>query len=218
MRRILRYIAARTWKPFLEKKLSRTQEYAYKGIRLSIPPGIFHPHYFYSTHFLLEYLLKEELHSKTFLELGCGSGLISIAAAKKGAQVTATDINPAAVKTLRENSKKNGVSITVKSSDLFVNIPVQTFDLIAINPPYYKGKVRGEKDLAWYCGEDHEFFSGLFQDIKSYMHPSTRCLLVLSDDCDINTIRAIAAKNSVTLRETASKRFLLSTERIFTIG
>ncbi|HEY6159763.1 MAG TPA: HemK2/MTQ2 family protein methyltransferase [Bacteroidia bacterium] len=217
MRKWLKYIAARTWKPFLEKRLSRTNEYSHNGIKLSIPPGIFHPHYFYSTRFLLEHLLRENLRNKTFLELGCGSGLISLAVSKKGARVTASDINPTAVKALKENSGKNGLELNIIHSDLFTNIPPQTFDLIAINPPYYRGKTVNEKDLAWYCGEHHEFFIGLFKSIKDFMHPSTKVFIILSDDCDMPAIKDIAAKNSVTLRESASKRFLLSTERIFII-
>ena len=45
---------------------------------------------------------KLPLHGKIFLELGAGNGLISIYAAKKGAKVTATDINPVAVEFLRD--------------------------------------------------------------------------------------------------------------------
>lgn len=84
------------------------------------------------------------LKGKKFLELGCGSGLISIAAAKKGARVTASDINPVAVEFLVKNSEENKVEIEVIESDLFNDIPKQPFDIIAINPPYYKKAGNGQ--------------------------------------------------------------------------
>jgi methylase of polypeptide subunit release factors len=64
--------------------------------------------------------------------------LISIYAAQKGAIVTATDINPVAIEYLRENTRANHVHIDILRSDLFDEIPVRVFDIVAINPPYYK--------------------------------------------------------------------------------
>ena len=73
------------------------------------------------------------MKDKTFLELGAGSGLISICAAQKGAAVTATDINPVAIQYLQKNSLANNVSLRVIESDLFKTIAAQQFDFIAIN-------------------------------------------------------------------------------------
>lgn len=112
--------------------------YRYGNIRLEIPPQVFHPGFFFSTGLLLRYILTLPLQGKRFLELGAGSGLISIQAAKKGAIVTATDINPVAIDCLRRNCDQNNVTAEIILSDLFAVIPEQPFDIIAINPPYYK--------------------------------------------------------------------------------
>src|SRR5689334_11980445 len=102
MRNAIKYFVGATYKPLLVKYLSTTRQYQYNGIKLMIPPEVFHPGFFFSTKLLLkcfdQYILKE----KTFLELGAGSGLIAIAAGKKGADVTATDINPIAVDYLKK--------------------------------------------------------------------------------------------------------------------
>jgi predicted nicotinamide N-methyase len=45
------------------------------------------------------------------LELGCGLALPSIAAARAGARVTATDWSPAAVELVRSNAELNGVRV-----------------------------------------------------------------------------------------------------------
>ena len=90
MKAVLKNIVAHTYKPFLEKYLSKTRMYKYEDIRLEIPPQVFHPGFFFSTRLLLNYLRNFPLVRKSFLEPGCGSGLISIYAAKQGANVTAT--------------------------------------------------------------------------------------------------------------------------------
>ena len=46
-----------------------------------------------------------------FLDVGCGSAILSIAAKKKGAEVFACDIDKSAVDIAIKNSKKNGVEI-----------------------------------------------------------------------------------------------------------
>jgi release factor glutamine methyltransferase len=131
----VKYIVGSTWQPLLRKYLSKTRRYRYKNIRLQVPSSVFHPGFFFSTRLLLDQIKSCSLQNKKLLEPGAGSGLISIYAAKKGALVTSTDINPVAVECLKENSRENHVQINILRSDLFDKIPAQHFDLIAINPP-----------------------------------------------------------------------------------
>jgi len=103
LRTILKHIVANTYKPLLTKYLSKTRIYRYKDLLLKIPPEVFHPGFFFSTQMLLQYLVKLPLQKKEFMELGCGSGLISMVVAEKGATVTATDINPLALGFIKKN-------------------------------------------------------------------------------------------------------------------
>src|SRR5687767_14368333 len=123
MRTMLKHIVSRTYKPWLVKYLSKTRIYRYGSIKLEIPPDVFHPGFFFSTHLLLQYITGLPLKEKKLLELGAGSGLISTYAARKGACVTATDINPVAIKYLRNNSIGNKVDPDIILSDLFDAIP-----------------------------------------------------------------------------------------------
>ena len=70
-----------------------------------------------STRLCLELLLEEPLGS--LLDIGCGSGVISIAAARLGFDpVTALDIDEVAVEVTRENAVANGVQIeTLAAAD-----------------------------------------------------------------------------------------------------
>jgi release factor glutamine methyltransferase len=157
------------------------------------------------------------LSNKTFLELGAGSGLISIFAAKQHANVTATDINSVAVEYLEKNAAANNVGINIIQSDLFKNIPFQQFDIIAINPPYYKKRPLTHKEYAWYCGEHGEYFENLFSSLSNYIHGQSIIIIILCDGCDLQMIHAIANKNNFKLNCVYNKPNLLERNFIFKV-
>ena len=117
---------------------SKERNFSFKSIKVIVKPGVFHPGLFISTKILLNFIEGLNLVQKTFLELGAGSGIISILAAKKGAKVYATDISSIAIENIKLNAEKNGVDIAVIRSDLFQNLSDLKSDYIIINPPYYK--------------------------------------------------------------------------------
>ena len=73
------------------------------------------------------------------LDMGCGSGILAMAMAKTWeAQVLAADVDPAAVRTARENARRNGVAHLVETieSDGYENAEIgrrAPYDLIAAN-------------------------------------------------------------------------------------
>ncbi|MBS1509615.1 MAG: methyltransferase [Bacteroidetes bacterium] len=217
MQTVIKHIVSRTYKPLLEKYLSKTRTYRYGHIRLQVPPEVFHPGFFFSTKILLRYCCTLPLKQTKFLELGCGSGLIAIAAAQKGAMVTATDINPVAVQTVMKNAESNTVNITTIESDLFEKIPHQQFDMIAINPPYYKKQPLLPKDHAWCCGEHGEYFERLFASLHPYIHGATKVLMILFDGCDIPLIEQIAAAHGFTMHCVQKEKNLLEQNFIYQI-
>lgn len=89
-----------------------------KAIPVVIDPGRAfgtgsHP----TTQICLEHLL--ELEPGSLLDLGCGSGVLSIAAARLGfAPVTALDFDEAAVEATQGNAAANGVEIRVMQADV----------------------------------------------------------------------------------------------------
>ena len=74
------------------------------------------------------------------LELGTGTGAISISLAKsfKSAEIVATDISNSALKNAKENAKINKVDnrIDFKKSNWFYNLNEEKYDYIVSNPPY----------------------------------------------------------------------------------
>jgi release factor glutamine methyltransferase len=204
-------------KPIVTYYISKPTHYRYDSLRIVILPSVFHPGFFFSTKLLLNTIKKIDLMNRSFLELGAGSGLISIVAAKNGAQVTASDINEISIKNINENQTKNDLFFPVIHSDLFSKIPEQAFDIIVINPPYYKKDPVSEADHAWYCGENGEYFLKLFSQISRFIHRYTNILMILSDACDIQLVQTIALKNKFKLKLLTQHNFLIEKNFVFEI-
>jgi release factor glutamine methyltransferase len=217
MNTVIKHIVAKTYKPWVERYLSKTRMYRYKDLLLEISPEVFHPGFFFSTQLLLQYISKLPLQKKEFMELGCGSGLIAMVAATRGSSVTATDINPVAVEFLEKNCINNNLQMQIIQSDLFNDIPEEKYDIIAINPPYYKKNPATYRDHAWFCGSNGEYFSRLFACIHRYMHAGTEILMVLFDGCDLEMIKGFAAENNFVLNCVHSKQNMLEKNFIYKI-
>jgi ribosomal protein L11 methyltransferase len=73
-----------------------------------------------TTRLCLELLL--ELEPGSLLDLGCGSGVLAIAAARLGfAPVVALDDDPAAVEAARANAAANGVAVEARQADVLAD-------------------------------------------------------------------------------------------------
>ena len=87
------------------------------------------------------------------LEIGCGSGIVSMHCAKNGAHVVCGDINPRAVDLARRNAEANGVSIEVIPTDVYDSIEGR-FDTIVFNLPYLPVEEEGLLEKSWSGGPD----------------------------------------------------------------
>ena len=197
------------WKP---------RTFCYNNICIKVHPTVFPPQLTFSTKILLDFSNGLDLENKTFLELGCGSGIISLLAAEKKALVTASDINQIALKFLVINSEKNHLKVTTIYSDLFENLKNLSFDYIIINPPYYPKKPKSIKEQAWLCGENFEYFENLFIQLPTYLFHKTNCFMILSQDCDLKKIKAIALKNTMNFELVLEKNDLVETNFVFRIS
>ena len=91
----LKNIIKRITQPFLKTCLAyyyrKPRKYNYQDIEVLVHQEVFPPHLTLSTKILLDFIVELDLKNKAFLELGCGSGIISLLASRKGAFVTATE-------------------------------------------------------------------------------------------------------------------------------
>lgn len=218
MKRIIKKIIAVFIAPLILNYLKSDRNYSYKGISILVKKGVFHPAFFFSSKFLLNHVLKQRLENKKVLELGAGSGLISFHMAKNGALVTATDINKIAIEGLQYNQQKFQFPVIIIESNLFDNIPIQIFDYVLINPPYYPKNPATEAEFAWYCGTNFEYFTKLFSQLKNYINANTLVLMTLSEDCNINQIQTLAKQQGFHFILHKKQRLLWELNFIYTIA
>jgi len=214
-RKIVKYLLERTYRPFLQWYLSKERKYIYDGLVLLIKPGVFHPGFFLSTSVLLRFLSNVPVKGKLVLELGAGSALISMVLARKGSIVTASDISNTAIESIRENSMKNNINISIIQSDIFKSFPGTRFDIIVINPPYFRRDPIIESEFAWYCGSDFHYFKNLFQQLPLHISSTNCSYMILSEDCEIETIKTIAQEHNFKMKLVHSEKIWFEYNYIF---
>lgn len=218
LKKTLQSISTAIAKTTVNRYVQKNRNYSYKGLHLKILAGVFHPGFYFSSKLLANWLLQQNINGKKVLELGAGSGLISLLAARNGAIATASDINPASIHNIQINAAINQLKVEVVLSDLFDDIPAsEVFDIIIINPPYYPKNPATDYEKAWYCGEDYSYFRKLFFQLKE-RNKIKQVYMILADVCNIRLIKQIAGENGYGLMEVYRRKNYWETNFIFRIA
>ena len=149
----------------------------YEKMVFEVPESVYYP--MEDSLLLAKAVENLKLKGKKVLEIGCGSGFLSILAAKAGALVTAVDINPAAVKVTKENAKASKITLNAFESGLFSNV-TGSFDLIIFNPPYLP--VEEDEDDLTYAGgaTGRDVIERFISKAKDHLKPEGTILLLIS--------------------------------------
>lgn len=87
-----------------------------------------------TTRLCLELLESQVLEGMTVADIGCGSGILSIAAAKLGAaRVDAVDVDAVSVQATHENAARNGVEIAAYEGMGFDPLGESVYDVVVSN-------------------------------------------------------------------------------------
>ncbi len=217
IRKALKLVLSHTLKPYLKHIYLRSDRtFVHDNLKLKVKAGIFHPGLFFSSKLFRDFIKTLPLANRKILDVGCGSGILSLTAAEMGGRVTAVDINPSAVENTRQNAARNRLPLTCFQSDLFHRVR-DRFDFVFVNPPYYPQNPASEADHAWYCGASFQFFERFFIRVHEYCRPGCDIYMVLSDGCDLRRIRRIAADKGYRLTREREVPLLLETNYIFKI-
>jgi methylase of polypeptide subunit release factors len=89
-----------------------------------------------TSRFLSRFTIRRR--SRATLDLGTGSGILSLGAAAHSASVVATDLNPRVPSFVNFNARLNGIeNIEMLLGDGFKPVAGRSFDLILSNPPFF---------------------------------------------------------------------------------
>jgi release factor glutamine methyltransferase len=186
----LRRLAHFAWSIGVRRDLLRASRCSLYGLDLEIAPGVLHPRHFASSRILADCLLTRDLRNLSVADVGTGSGLLALLAARAGAQATAIDINPIAIECARRNAVRNQLSGKVSPvvSDLFDGVQCENrFDLIVCNPPFYPRSAEGPRDQAFAAGPGQAFMMRLAEVLPSRLDGGV-LLMVHSSDTDFSPI------------------------------
>ena len=132
---------------------------------------VFSPQIFEDTYFFMEAVAS--YRPATFLEVGCGTGLVSVACALGGAQVTATDVYGAALRNTIANAAVHDVvdRVRVLQSDVFESVEdLSSFELVFWNVPFILVDVPVDDPLERSC------FSQAYAAIGRYLAGASEVL------------------------------------------
>ena len=189
-------------------KRDRTTSTKVAGLELTILPSVFHPKVFVTSGFFAHFLQSLDLAGKSVVEVGTGSGVLSLSAAKAGASsVLALDINPAAVKAAQLNAERNGLQqVRAMESNLFSAVPASSqFDVIISSPPSFSGEPRDAADRAWHAGPGYRDIVPLFTQAAPRLKPDGRMYLLLSSDTNLALFDSLIATAGFTSRRIATR-------------
>jgi release factor glutamine methyltransferase len=164
------------------------------------------------TFLLLKAALAEARPEDRALEIGCGSGFISLELALRVRSLLATDINPNAVRATKaktiEAKATRVKGIEVVRADLFQGIGGK-FDLIIFNPPYLPTTVAERNDqwinYALDGGESgRETIDRFLKCLPDHLLPGGRALLLISSLTGLKDVQEMAIAAGLTVNTVAS--------------
>jgi 16S rRNA (guanine1207-N2)-methyltransferase len=146
-------------------------EFQVEDLTLISHPGVFgHGKLDAGTRLLLDQLdgrFGADKHLDDVLDMGCGDGILAAWLARRGARVTAVDVNAFAVEANRRTLAANGRSGEVLASDVYSALGERRFSAIVSNPPFHQ-----ERAI------DYGPAGRLISDAPAHLVPGGQLLLV----------------------------------------
>lgn len=187
---------------------------------MQVPSGVFHPGLFFSSAVLAAEIERRQPGGRSVLDIGCGSGLLSLVAARAGAAVTAIDVSALAVEATASNATANGLDIEVLQSDLFAALGDRRFDLVVVNPPYFAKDPLDDAERAWFAGANLDYFDRFFAGVGGHLAEGSQrgmLLMVLGEGCDMQTITTAATRHGFALSVAVRRRVWLGVQVVWEI-
>jgi HemK-related putative methylase len=189
-----------------------------QGAPFVVMPSVFNPKVPRTGEFLASQLDARLVdRDAEVLDMGTGSGVCAVFAARHARRVVAVDVNAEAVRCARINALMNHIEhkIEVRHGDLFVPVVTERFDLILFNPPFLLGTPQDDRDRAWRSNDvAARFAAGLGDHLK----PGGFALVLLSSFGDAPVFLEEFRKRGFAVGVLARRRFVNETLVIFRLA
>jgi HemK-related putative methylase len=156
-------------------------------MRIMVIPGVANPKLLRTGEFFASRLDDQVIRAgMSVLDMGTGSGVCALFAARHARRVVAVDISAAAVRCARLNAVLNHLDdrIDIRHGDLFTPLADERFDLVLFNPPFLLGDPKDDRDAAWRSSDAARRFAAGLGD---HLEPGGTALLLLSSFGDACT-------------------------------
>ena len=184
-----------------------------KGIQF---PGLNHKlHPFYGTYFptrtehleLFDNWLTGKKDLQNALDMGTGCGVLTFYMLKHGLKnITATDINPNALFSVKQDLERTGMLKDVKliQTSFFEGLETIHPDLVVFNPPWIPAETHTAIDQAMYYQTG--FFDAFFGQVSDRLTDSCKLVILFSNFAQV--VNA-SAENPIELELKNNQRFML---------
>lgn len=151
----------------------------------------------------IEYIKQLNLTNKSLLDIGTGSGCISIVLKKEleNLNVSSLDISRKALKVAKKNAKQNKANITFIHEDIFKFKPVNKYDILISNPPYITEKdkvdnsIKYEPKCAIYATDlGLKYYKYILSTCKTYLNKKNLIAFEIGDKQGAD-LKALAKKH-----------------------
>jgi len=166
---------------------SGVHEVSVAGLKLAVLPQVLSPRYSHAPDALISKWSIPE--GGRILDLGCGCGVLGIAALEAGAgSLLALDINEHAVANALLNFERLGLAerATAKLSDVYSALAAEdVFDIIIFAAPYWNRPAETALERSCF-DEGHAFFHAALSGARSRLVRNGRMFIIFSDQGDVS--------------------------------
>lgn len=137
----------------------------------------------------IEYIKKLKLENGSLIDLGTGSGCISIVLKKEleTLNITGLDISNKALKLARKNAKNNKADINFIKENIFKFKPVNKYDILICNPPYIteddeiSPNIKYEPKKAIFTNDGLKYFRHIMSTCSNYLNKKNLIAFEIGD-------------------------------------
>ncbi|HDD25615.1 MAG TPA: hypothetical protein ENF75_00795 [Acidilobales archaeon] len=158
-------------------KLRITLKFRIHGLTILVLPSVFIPKYVVSTEMILNALKSIKISpGLKVLELGSGSGVLSIFVAKKGGCAYFLEVNKVAIVNTLINAYVNNVEERVK----LLRSKILEFPLVIMNPPFLPCYIKEGLDINWCCGPNLNLLLNMLNEARRHLKRGGYLILTAS--------------------------------------